>query len=500
MKRLLRMAVVVFACLGIAQADSPPNFVELSKRVIPSVVNIATTARVNVPQGGGNYRPGMPPGLEDLFRQFFDSYGGGGGRGMPPGGPGGEEEDGPPARGKGMQRPLSLGTGFIIDETGLILTNNHVIQGADEIKIQFTEDSDEQPTDGELIGRDPELDLALIRVKTKRPLKAISLGDSDKAEVGEYVLAVGNPFGQGHTVTHGILSAKGREAPKNLLARYLQTDAPINPGNSGGPLINMKGEVIGINNAIDARAQGIGFAIPINLVKRVLQQLKTKGSVARGYIGVQIDDLTPEIAEQLGMKKEMRAPYIAQVYPGEPAAKAGMELYDVVLEVNNKRVRSASELIEAITSVNVGETATIKVLRNGKERTLNVAVTERPNAQRFSQQGSRPQPGGRPQRGANLGMQIEDLTPELARDLNLQSNLKGPVVVNVQFQGPADRAGLMRGDLILEVDRKKVSNTEQFLASIGKTKSHLVRIQRHSLRGEPQFLVRVLDPRPQSEQ
>ena len=213
----------------------------------------------------------------------------------------------PPANPKNLPKAMSLGTGFIIDSSGLILTNNHVVADADEIKISFTESLDEKPTDGEVVGRDTELDVALIRVKSKREMVAVSFGDSDALEVGEYVIAVGNPFGQGHSVTHGIISAKGRLAPDFPLANYLQTDAPINPGNSGGPLVNLKGEVIGINNAIDQRAQGIGFAIPINLVKKVLPQLRTKGTVSRGYIGVLVNEMTPEIAPKLGVPKDQQS-------------------------------------------------------------------------------------------------------------------------------------------------------------------------------------------------
>ncbi|MGK5087247.1 trypsin-like peptidase domain-containing protein, partial [Bdellovibrionota bacterium FG-2] len=293
-----------------ATAELPPGdpniFVGLSKKIVPSVVNISTFTTVRVPRGG----QGTP---DDLFRRFFEDFfrqhQGMGPQG--PQGPGDDEDDGmPPTHPKSPKGPkgspgkgpksMSLGTGFIIDASGLILTNNHVVIDADEIKISFTEATDEKPTDGEVVGRDPEIDVALIRIKSKREMVPLVLGDSDALEVGEYVAAVGNPFGQGHSVTHGIISAKGRLAPDFPLANYLQTDAPINPGNSGGPLVNLKGEVVGINNAIDQRAQGIGFAIPISLVKRILPQLRSNGAVARGYIGVLVSELTPELAEKLG--------------------------------------------------------------------------------------------------------------------------------------------------------------------------------------------------------
>ena len=262
---------LIHANEALADSASPSDaniFVALAKKIVPSVVNISTLSTVK----GGDYGGG-PNNPDDLFRKFFDDFFRHHGNAGPRGGGGDDDSGGDDGGGGGAPTPapsgklpkaMSLGTGFIIDASGLILTNNHVVADADEIKISFTEDEDEKLTDGEVVGRDPELDVALIHVKTKRELTAVTLGDSDASEVGEYVIAVGNPFGQGHSVTHGIICAKGRLAPDFPLARYLQTDAPINPGNSGGPLVNLKGEVIGINNAIDQRAQGIGFAIPIN--------------------------------------------------------------------------------------------------------------------------------------------------------------------------------------------------------------------------------------------
>jgi serine protease Do len=333
---------------GTALAASPTAsleqnvFVPLAKKLVPSVVNIQTTTTLKTPYGQGGGGP------QDLFRKFFEDMfkhqnGGVGPRNDQEGG--GDEEDqdlGPPPHGGPLPKAMSLGTGFIIDASGLVLTNNHVVADADEIKIQFTEEEEEVLTDGEVVGRDLELDVALIKVKTKRDLVPVVLGDSDDTQVGEYVMAVGNPFGQGHSVTHGIISAKGREAPELPLAGYLQTDAPINPGNSGGPLVNLKGEVIGINNAIDQRAQGIGFAIPINVVKKILPQLKTKGTVARGYIGVLVNELTPDIAPKLGVAKDLHAPFVTHVYPGDPADKAGLKPYDIITSFGGKTVKPSS--------------------------------------------------------------------------------------------------------------------------------------------------------------
>ena len=303
------------------------GFADLVKKVIPGVVNISTYARPKLPQGYYHY--GGPNGQNELFQRFFEEFFGG--RMPTPRGkrqvePHDDEDDseGSAQAPKGKAVPIALGTGFIIDANeGLILTNNHVVQGAEEVKIQFREEETDL-VPAEIIGRDPEIDVALLKVKVKTKLTAIPLGDSDAIDVGEYVLAIGNPLGYGHTVSHGILSAKGRRNPEFRMGRYLQTDASINPGNSGGPLINVRGEVIGINNAIDARGQGIGFAIPINLVKGVLAQLKTRGTVSRGFLGVSATDLTPDIAEQLNISSKLKGVIVSNVQPGGAAATAGI--------------------------------------------------------------------------------------------------------------------------------------------------------------------------------
>jgi serine protease Do len=470
-------------------------FVGLAKKLVPSVVNIQTTSTVKTPytQGGGP---------EDLFKKFFEDYfhhqNGGGGQGVGPRNenPGDEDEDqqpGPPPKGGKLPKAMSLGTGFIIDSSGLILTNNHVVADADEIKIQFTEEEGEKMIDGVVVGRDLELDVALIRVKTSRALVPVVLGDSDATEVGEYVMAVGNPFGQGHSVTHGIISAKGRIAPDFPLAGYLQTDAPINPGNSGGPLVNLKGEVIGINNAIDQRAQGIGFAIPINVVKQILAQLKTKGTVARGYIGVLVNELSPEIAPKLGVSKDLNAPFVTHIYPGEPADKAGLKNYDVITEFNGKPVNSSLDLIKAVTSVQVGDSAPIKVIRNGKTIELKIKVAERPGAQEIAEKNKNEKKKPKAPTHIDVGMTLEDITPEIARDLGMPEKTNAVVVDNIAPDSAADRAGLSRGDVILEVDRKTVSDVEHFYGIVKEKKAYLLRVRRQDPQGHEAFAVIVLD-------
>lgn len=477
----LAMASVVLS-IANASADSvafgPKTFIELSKKTVPSVVNISTVSTVKSPYARG--------GSDDLFKKFFEEFFRNQGRS--------EDEQGPPPSGpkKPHRDPkmISLGTGFIIDSSGLILTNNHVIAGADEIKIQFTEDDDELPTDGEVVGKDAELDVALIRVKTKRPLAPVVLGDSDKVEVGEWVVAVGNPFGQGHTVTHGIISAKGRRAPDFVLANYLQTDAPINPGNSGGPLINLKGEVIGINNAIDQRAQGIGFAIPINLVTKVLSQLKTSGRVERGYIGIEISELTPELAKQLEIKDQAtRAPFITNVVPGQPADKAGLEAYDVVVEVDGRKVRNYQDLIQTVTNLAVGAKTSIKVLRKGQEKLFTVSVAPRPSSDSESQK-----PAPKPEKPSlDLGMELSNVNSQLASEIGFSEKTKGVVVLSTAYDGFADRAGILRGDVVVEADRKKITSVQEFNQVVKETKkSYLVRVMRMTQKG-PAYLVLVLD-------
>ncbi len=335
------------------------EFTGLVKQLNPSVVNISTLSN-----GGNLQRRGRHVTPDEFFRRFFGEGGGDF-----------EFHANPPAR-RGP-RPLALGTGFVIDEKGLIVTNYHVIDHADEIRVSFTESESEEPLKAEVVGKDPELDIALLKVKPKRKLQPVSLGDSEALEVGERVLAIGNPFGQGHSVTQGIISAKGRMSPNLPLASYLQTDAPINPGNSGGPLINMKGEVIGINNAIDARAQGIGFAIPINAVKKVLPQLRESGSVSRGFVGVAVEPLTPELAEKLDAPKDLKAPVVTQISPGEPAHRAGVQIYDILVEFNGKAIRSGNDLVAEVSATEAGKKVPMKVLRNGREMKLEIQVGDR---------------------------------------------------------------------------------------------------------------------------
>lgn len=452
-------------------------FVSLSKRVIPSVVNISTVSTVKM-----GYHPGQPPGgqpmsPEDLMRRFF-------------GGGGGEEGFGQMMPRIREQKTAALGSGFVIDSSGIILTNNHVVANADEIKIQFTENPDEVPTSGKVIGRDPDLDVALIKVKTTHPLIALPLGDSEALNVGEYVMAAGNPYGQGHSVSHGIVSAKGRLAPGMPLANYLQIDAPINPGNSGGPLMNLKGEVIGINNAIDPRAQGIGFAIPINLVKKVLPELQSDGKVSRGYIGAVVGPLGPEVAEKLGVPKDTHAPFITEIMPGSPADLAGLKPYDAVIEVASTIVHTPADLVTAVSSAPIGKPIPVKVFRSGKIETLTIRTKAKPGAESVAENKNDRETSGamRSQEVATRALTGLTVTP------NPEPGQKGVVVTEVASGSPAERAGLTEGDLILEVDRKIVSDPKSFRSEISqKNKSYLLRVLKREMSGAKLFSVLILD-------
>jgi serine protease Do len=477
---------------NVAYAQSlDRGYADLAKKVMPGVVNISTYVRPKMmgPRFGQQFGQMGPGGRGDLFQKFFEDFFGGRMPAPRDTGPQDEEESEPQPKGKtGRKVQMALGTGFIIDEKeGLILTNHHVIQGSEEVRVQFKED-DSEHAPAEVIGRDPELDVALLKVKNGK-LTALPLGDSDQIEVGEYVLAVGNPLGYGHTVSHGILSAKGRINPEFRMGKYLQTDASINPGNSGGPLINMRGEVIGINNAIDARAQGIGFAIPINLVKSILGQLKSKGSVSRGFLGVSVGDLTPELAEQMKLDPKIRGVVISDLTPGAPAVGAGLRPYDVILSVNGEKVENAQDLTSKITAIAVGSKAKIAYLRGGKQQEVTVQVSERPLL--GQEAGGKPGKGAKAARSTyeELGFRAGEVTQANSRQFGIPTEaLKAKnrvVVTDLEFGKPAAESGLARGDLILDIAGETVetvADLDRILKRL-KDKSVMMRVKRFDMAG-----------------
>src|SRR2546427_5838107 len=413
-----------------------PDFVNLAKKMRPIVVNVSTT---QVSEGRGSQEFGSPFGEEDPFNDFWRRFFGG-----------------PIPR--GPQRQRSLGSGFIIDADGSILTNNHVVENAQKIVVKL---SDEQEYEAKVIGRDQKTDIAVIKINVKTKLSTASLGDSDKLEVGEWVVAIGNPFGLDSTVTSGIVSAKGRHIGQGPYDNFIQTDASINPGNSGGPLINMRGEVVGINTAIFSRSGGnigIGFAIPINLVKELLPQLKGKGKVTRGYLGVLIQKVTPEIADSLGMDRG-RGALVANVSKDGPADRAGVKVGDVIVEFDGKEIKDSNELPIIVARTGVNQKAQLKVLRDKKKVVLTVAVGELKEREVVATAEEK----------GELGLTVQRVTPEMAQSLGLE-RAEGVVITSVEPGGPADEAGLRRGDVILEIDRKPVRNLSEYRKAMGDTK------------------------------
>ncbi|MCS7281318.1 MAG: DegQ family serine endoprotease [Desulfobacterota bacterium] len=423
---------LVKAQTGLSPAErSLPNFTELVKKVKPSVVNISTTTIVRGPDLREWFFGRRSP-FDDFFGDYFERFFG----------------DIPQREYK--QR--SLGSGFIIDKEGYILTNNHVVERAQTIKVKLY---DSREYDAIVVGRDPKTDIALIKINPRQDLPVAVLGDSDKLEVGEWVIAIGNPFGLEHTVTAGIVSAKGRVIGQGPYDDFIQTDASINPGNSGGPLFNLRGEVVGINTAIISGGQGIGFAIPINLAKGIVEQLKTRKRVVRGWLGVSIQRVTPEIAKTFGLKEPGGA-LVAQVEEGSPADLAGIKRGDIIVEYDGKPV-DMDTLPRLVASTEVGKKVKIKIIRDGKTIEKEVIIGEQKDEpQRASRQ---------PEVEKNLGLVVQDLTPEIARHLNLKERT-GVIVTDVQVGSPAYEADIRRGDIIKEVNRKQIKNTRDFKEAI----------------------------------
>ncbi|MBW1797916.1 MAG: DegQ family serine endoprotease [Deltaproteobacteria bacterium] len=413
---------------------APGSFSQLAKKASPSVVNIRT---VKVVKGMG--RSPMPFSQNDQFRDFFERF----------------FRDQMPRDFK--QR--SLGTGFIIDTDGYILTNNHVVEKADEIKVKL---ADEREFDAKIIGRDPKTDLALIRIEGARNLTPLSLGDSDKLEVGDWVVAIGNPFGLGNTVTAGIVSAKYRQIGAGSYDNFIQTDASINPGNSGGPLLNSAGEVIGINTAIFSRSGGsvgIGFAIPVNMARDLLPQLK-KGKVVRGWLGVMIQKINSALKDKLRLKDEKGA-LVADVTADGPAEKAGLKRGDVIVSFDGKEIKETHDLPYIVGSTPVGKTVEVEVIRKGVKKSFSVKIGVL-KGEKESPVVSEARP--------NFGLTVKEITPELARNLRL-SETSGLVVVQVKDNSPSAEAGIRPGDIILEVDQDPVKDIEQFSRKLETYKS-----------------------------
>jgi len=421
------LAVGLLTAAGLQAAKSAPrmipdNFSALAEQVGSAVVNIQVE-KTGKDKDVAQQFEGHPFG-DERFKDFF-------GKQMPP------QE----------RRQAGIGTGFIISKDGHIITNNHVVEDADKIKVKL---KDEREFEAKVIGRDPQTDLALIKIDAKGDLPVASLGRSAELKVGEWVVAVGSPFGLEQTVTAGIVSAKGRAIGSGPYDDFIQTDASINPGNSGGPLVNLNGEVVGINTAIIAHGQGIGFAIPIDLATKIVAQLKENGEVTRGWLGVNIQDLKGDLAEYYGAKHS-EGVLVTEVIPGNPADKAGIKAKDIITAVNGEKVKNSRELTAKAATLPVGESTKITVLRDGKEKTLDVTVAKRPLT--VADAGKPPV-----EKEGEFGLQVTDLTPELAQRLKTNREA-GVVVVGVRPDSKAYKAGVEQGDLILEVNRQSVSST-----------------------------------------
>lgn len=445
---------------------APESFADLAADVSPSVVNITTSAVVAAPTGGGPIVPEGSP-FEDFFRDF-----------MVPEGEGGNE----------AQRQQALGSGFVISADGFIVTNNHVIEGADEIEIEFFDKTRLKAT---LVGRDPKTDIALLKVESDAELPFVSFGDSDTMRVGDWVMAMGNPLGQGFSVSAGIVSARGRELSGSY-DDFLQTDAAINKGNSGGPLFNMDGEVVGVNTAIlspTGGSIGIGFSMASNVVTKVVAQLKEFGETRRGWLGVRIQDVTPDVAEAMNLSVAQGA-LITDV-PDGPAKDAGLLAGDVITTFNGKTIADVRDLTRTVADSPIGEAVPVVVLREGSEMTIDVTLGRRETAEGEAvaegELGAVPEA---PVQSEVLGMTLKPIDGPTAQELGLPAGSEGLAVVNVDAASEAAAKGLSRGDIIVEAGQRPVTSLKDLNdrieeAKAGGRKSMLLLVRRD---GDPRFV------------
>ncbi len=443
--------LVAWAPIGESRAtpSGPPGFADLVARVAPAVVNIATR-KVTTGRPEGPSFPQVPPGspFEEFFKEFFDRD---------------REQQ------QQQRRSFSLGSGFIIDPEGYVVTNNHVIADADEISVVF---HDEKEVPAKVVGRDPKTDLALLKIDGDKPFPYVEWADSDQVRVGDWMLAIGNPFGLGSTVTAGIISARGRDIRSGPYDDYIQVDAAINRGNSGGPSFTMDGKVFGVNTAIFSPSGGnigIGFAIPSNLARPVIESLKRTGRVSRGWLGVRIQNVTEEIAESIGLESAAGA-LVASVTPGGPAAAAAIEPGDVVLEFDGKKIDKMRTLPRIVAETPVGREVEVVIWRRGERKTVRVKLGELPDDEQIAELGT-PQEPSKPGpaaaiRIAELGLRVSPITRELESRFQLPANAKGVVVVEVDPDGPAAQEGIRPGDLILEAMQEEIKAPGDLAAKI----------------------------------
>ncbi|GGL93029.1 serine protease MucD [Pseudomonas asuensis] len=418
-----------------------PDFTSLVESASPAVVNISTRQNLPTRRGGTMSMPdleGLPPGIREFFERSIPQ--------MP---------QGPDSRQREAQ---SLGSGFIISADGYVLTNNHVVADADEIIVRLSDRSDHT---AKLIGADPRTDVALLKIDAK-DLPIVKLGNSEKLKVGEWVLAIGSPFGFDHSVTAGIVSAKGRSLPNENYVPFIQTDVAINPGNSGGPLFNLSGEVVGINSQIFTRSggfMGLSFAIPIDVAMNVANQLRTEGKVTRGWLGVVIQEVDKDLAESFGLEKPAGA-LIAQVLENGPAAKSGLKVGDVILSVNGQQIIQSADLPHLIGNLKPDSAAEMNIVREGARKTVSVKVGDMPDDDSIAASG---QPGA--ERSSNrMGIAVAELTDDQKKSLQLQSG----IVIKQVTDGPAAMIGLRPGDVITHLNNQPVVSARQFQDTVKK--------------------------------
>ncbi len=463
--RVLRSSVGLLAALLVSAAFTmtpsaeaqrgPQSVAGVAEKLLDAVVNISTSQTVKGPQGVP--LPRVPKGspFEEFFDEFFNRRGGG--------------------RAPSDRKVSSLGSGFVVDgKEGLVVTNNHVIEGADEIIINFTDGSKLKVE--KVLGKDTKTDLALLKVTPKKPLAQVAFGNSQKMKVGDWVLAIGNPFGLGGSVTLGIISAKQRDIQSGPYDDFLQTDAAINKGNSGGPLFNMEGEVIGVNTAIispSGGSIGIGFAVPSDTATNVIDQLRQFGETRRGWLGVKIQSVTDDIAESLGLKENTGA-LVSSVTTDSPAAKAGIEAGDVILKFDGKDITTMRGLPRAVAQTAIGRNVDVEVLRKGQRRTVKVAIgrlaeDDDKDKDAITEPGKEA-PNGKPGERSMIGLKLAPLTDELRSKYNIDKKLNGVVVTDVDPQSPAAQRNLKAGDVIVEAAQDQVATPEDVAKSIDKIK------------------------------
>jgi serine protease Do len=449
------LAAILFAPLTVSHAArGPDSIADVAEKVIDAVVNISTSQKV---EARNSPMPQLPndPQLDELFRDFFNR------RGAP---------GDPQNRERSPRRVNSLGSGFIIDPSGIVVTNNHVISEADEITVIL---NDGTRLKAELIGKDQKTDLALLRVKPDKPLKAVKFGESEKLRLGEWVIAIGNPFSLGGSVTAGIVSARNRDINSGPYDNYIQTDASINRGNSGGPLFNLDGEVVGINTAIispSGGSIGIGFAVPAKTAVPVIDQLRQFGETRRGWLGVRIQQVTDEIAESLNIKPP-RGALVAGVDDKGPAKPSGIEPGDVIVKFDGKEIKEMRDLPRVVADTPVGKQTPVVVIRKGKEETKTVTLGRLEDGEKVA--AAEPKNGGVPDQNVvkkTLGIELANMSGDLRKRYNIKDTVNGVVITGIDASSPAADKRLSPGDVIIEIAQEAVANTDDFQAKVDKLK------------------------------